>query len=264
MYLGIDLGTSGVKSIIIDDNQNVVGEASSRPLDVERAHPGWSEQHPDLWWSAVCETLDELKATQPDALSAVEGIGLSGQMYGATVLDSSDRPLRNAILWNDTRSGAECAQLFAAVPELVNIVYRRPTPGVTASKLLWLRRHEPKIFSAIETVLLPKDYIRLCLSGEKCSDMADSSGTMWVDLAHRSWSNRMLAATGLDSSQMPVLCAGNGPIASGSCKTLGNGKDAGDRRRWWRQRLRRLRDRRDRRWRRNRFARHVRRAVSCQ
>lgn len=208
MFLGIDLGTSGVKSILIDGEQKLVAEAASRPLSVTRAHPGWSEQDPSLWWDAVTETLDALAASHPDKLAAVEGIGLSGQMYGATVLGEDGKPLRQAILWNDTRTGAECRELEAAVPDLLDRVGRKPTPGVTASKLLWLRRHEPELFAHIHKVLLPKDYIRLRLTGEMVSDMADASGTMWVDLARRDWSDAMLAACGLDRSHMPRLCEG--------------------------------------------------------
>lgn len=208
MFLGIDLGTSGVKSILMDDAQQLVGEASSRPLDVTRRQPGWSEQDPEIWWLAVCETLDALSAEFASEMSAVEGIGLSGQMYGATVLDASDRPLRPAILWNDTRSGAECDDLMREIPELVSYVGRKPTPGVTASKIMWLRKHEPDTYRAIRKVLLPKDYIRLRLSGEKASDLADASGTMWVDLAARGWSDRVLNASGLDRSHMPDLIEG--------------------------------------------------------
>lgn len=208
MFLGIDLGTSGVKSIIIDDGQSLVAEAMSRPLEVTRAHPGWSEQDPDLWWDAVCETLDALAASHPAAMAEVAGIGLSGQMYGATVLGDDDRPLRPAILWNDTRSAAECADLAAAVPDLVKVAGRNPTPGVTASKLMWLRRHEPEVFDATRMVLLPKDYVRLRLSGERASDLADASGTMWVDLAARDWSEPLLAASGMQRSQMPRLNEG--------------------------------------------------------
>ncbi|RLL72986.1 xylulokinase [Paenirhodobacter hankyongi] len=208
MFLGIDLGTSGVKCILMDDAQSVIGEASSRPLEVSRHRPGWSEQDPELWWEAVSETLDSLAAGHPAAMAAVEGIGLSGQMYGATVLDARDQPLRPAILWNDTRSGAECDELMAGVPDLVARVGRRPTPGVTASKILWLRRHEPETYRQIRKVLLPKDYVRLRLSGEKSTDLADASGTMWVDLAARNWSDRMLEASGLNRTHMPQLVEG--------------------------------------------------------
>lgn len=208
MFLGIDLGTSGVKSILIDHNQTIVAQAVSRPLEVTRLHPGWSEQDPDLWWDVVCETLDALQQSHGAALSAVEGIGLSGQMYGAVVLDAADQPIRPAILWNDTRSTAECDRLMDSVPDLIDLVGRNPTPGVTATKLLWLREHEPDTFAATKTVLLPKDYVRLKLSGDKASDRADSSGTMWLDLQTRNWSQRMLDVTGLDLSHMPELFEG--------------------------------------------------------
>lgn len=208
MYLGIDIGTSGVKTILIDDRQAVIGEASSDPQDVERARPGWSEQHPDLWWACVCQTLDRLQASHPQAMPQIAGIGLSGQMYGACVLGADDRPLRKAILWNDTRTRAECAELEALAPDLRQITYRKPTPGITATKLLWLRRHEPDTFDRIRTVMLPKDYVRLRLSGEKATDLADASGTMWVDLARRDWSDDLLACTGLTRAQMPALHEG--------------------------------------------------------
>lgn len=178
MYLGIDLGTSGVKSILIDDNQKIIAEQSSAPLAVSRPHRSWSEQNPDHWWAAVCQTLDGLAANNPRETSAIKSIGLSGQMYGATVLDASDKPLRPAILWNDTRTEKQCADLEAAAPEIRSIAGRKPTPGVTAVKLTWLRDNEPDIFRKTSHVLLPKDYIRLQLSGDKASDMADSSGTM--------------------------------------------------------------------------------------
>ncbi|WP_111431888.1 xylulokinase [Rhodobacteraceae bacterium DSL-40] len=208
MYLGIDLGTSGVKAVLIDDEQRIVAEQASRPLAVSRPHRGWSEQDPALWWQAVEESVDGLAATHGRELSATRGIGLSGQMYGATALDASDAPLRPAILWNDTRCGAECAELDAAVPDLRDIAGRKPTPGVTAAKLAWLRKHEAETFAKIRTVLLPKDYIRLWLSGDKASDMADSSGTLWMDNAARDWSDRLLEATGMERSQMPRLHEG--------------------------------------------------------
>ena len=208
MYLGIDLGTSGVKSILIDETQNLVAEAASEPLAVIRARPGWSEQEPERWLAAVCETLDALQATHPAALAAVRGIGLSGQMYGATVLDAKDQPLRPAILWNDSRSSAECDTLAERVPDLQKLTARRPTPGVTATKLLWLGKYEPELFGRIRSVLLPKDYVRLFLSGDKATDLADASGTMWVDLAGRAYSDRLLEATGLSRRQMPALFEG--------------------------------------------------------
>lgn len=208
MYLGIDLGTSGVKALLIDDDQKLLGEASSRALHVNRPQPGWSEQDPALWWETVCEAVDSLQARHPAALAAVRGIGLSGQMYGATVLDAADQPLRPAILWNDTRTSRECADLEQALPQAAEIAARSVSPGVTAVKLAWLARHEPQLFAAIKTVLLPKDYIRLLLSGDRASDRADSSGTYWMDVARREWSDALLAASGMTRAQMPELFDG--------------------------------------------------------
>ncbi len=188
-----------------------MAEQSSRPLEVSRPHRGWSEQHPDLWWDAVCESLDGLARTHPAQMSAVKGIGLSGQMYGATMLDRADRPLRPAILWNDTRTGRECEDLERRAPDLRRIAGRRATPGVTAPKLAWVRDHEPSLFADIATVLLPKDYVRLRLSGDKASDLADSSGTMWVDVARRDWSDTLLSATDMRREQMPALYEGTAP-----------------------------------------------------
>lgn len=211
MYLGIDLGTSGVKAILMDGDQWIVGQASSRPLEVQRPHRGWSEQDPETWCDAVCEAVDALAANHGKEVAAVRGIGLSGQMYGATVLDETDRPIRPAILWNDTRSSAECRTLERREPELRRIAGRRATPGVTAPKLAWMREHEPEKFERIRTVLLPKDYVRLRLAGCKVSDMADSSGTLWMDVARREWSSQLLAATDLDTSHMPRLVEGTEP-----------------------------------------------------
>ena len=208
MYLGIDLGTSGVKSVLVDASQTFVAQHSSRALDVSRQHFSWSEQDPAIWWDGVCQTLDGLKASHPRELAAVKAIGLSGQMYGATVLGADDKPLRPAILWNDTRTERQCTELEALAPDVRRIAGRKPTPGVTAVKLLWLREHEPDVFAKTKHVLLPKDYVRLMLSGDKASDMADSSGTMWMDIATRDWSDALLDATGMQRAQMPRLHEG--------------------------------------------------------
>ena len=204
MYLGIDIGTSGVKAVVIADDGAVVAQATAA-LEVSRPAPLWSEQDPDSWWQA---TESAVLALPAEARAAVRGVGLAGQMHGATVLGADDRPLRPAILWNDGRSFAECAELEAAEPESRRIAGNLAMPGFTAPKLLWLRRHEPEIFACIATVLLPKDYVRLCMTGEKASDMADSAGTLWLDVAARDWSEAMLVATGLTRAQMPRLAEG--------------------------------------------------------
>ncbi|MDE2434967.1 MAG: xylulokinase [Sphingomonadales bacterium] len=204
MYLGIDIGTSGVKAVILDAGGKVRAQASA-PLTLSRPHPLWSEQDPADWWIATEAAVLALPA---DLRSAVEAIGLAGQMHGATLLGADDRPLRPAILWNDGRAFAECADLEAAVPDLRQIAGNIAMPGFTAPKLAWVRRQEPAVFKAIRSVLLPKDYVRLCLTGEKASDLSDSAGTLWLDVARRDWSDELLAATGLTREQMPRLLEG--------------------------------------------------------
>ncbi len=210
MYLGIDLGTSSVKSLLVDESETVLGAASA-PLGVARPAPGWSEQAPGDWVAATFATLDDLAHRYPVPMSAVRGIGLSGQMHGATLLDAADRPLRPCILWNDVRAMAECAELERECPSLRDVAANAAMPGFTAPKLLWVRRHEPDIFSRARRVLLPKSYLRLTMTGERIEDMSDASGTLWLDVARRAWSERLLAATGLDLSHMPALVEGSEP-----------------------------------------------------
>jgi xylulokinase len=205
MYMGIDVGTSAVKAAVIDDTGKVIDQASS-PLRVSRPQTLWSEQNPADWWAATLSAVRELRLP---VRTAVRAIGLSGQMHGATLLDKNDRVLRPAILWNDGRSAAQCVELEGAVPEMAAITGNRAMPGFTAPKLLWVRLHEPKIFAATAKVLLPKDYVRLLMTGETASDMSDSAGTLWLDVAKRRWSDAMLSGTGLDASHMPKLFEGN-------------------------------------------------------
>jgi xylulokinase len=211
VYLGLDIGTSSVKAVLVDAGQAIVATRSA-PLTVSRPHDGWSEQDPAHWIRAVEAVLDALKADHPAHLAAVGGIGLSGQMHGATLLDGADRPLRPCILWNDGRSAREAAALdadprFRAISG--NIVF----PGFTAPKLAWVKHHEPELFAKVRRVLLPKDYVRLWLSGEAVSDMSDSAGTSWLDVGERRWSAELLAATDLDERHMPRLVEGSQPSA---------------------------------------------------
>jgi xylulokinase len=204
MYIGLDLGTSGLKGLLIDDGQGVVAEASA-PLTVSRPHEGWSEQAPADWIAAAESVFDALA---PQGLSAVRGIGLSGQMHGATLLDSAGEVLRPCILWNDTRSHEEAAELDG------DPMFRRVTgnivfPGFTAPKLVWVARHEPRLRERVARVLLPKDYLRLWLTGEHVAEMSDAAGTAWLDTGRRDWSDACLAATGLDRSHMPRLVEGS-------------------------------------------------------
>lgn len=205
MYIGLDLGTSGVKGIVIDDTQTVLAEATA-PLTVQRPHDGWSEQDPASWITATEAVLDNL-AGQVD-MGAVRGIGLSGHMHGATLLDSADQVLRPCILWNDTRSASEAAVLDDN-PDFRRLTGNIVFPGFTAPKLAWVRNHEPETFAKVAKVLLPKDYLRLWLTGEHVSEMSDAAGTAWLDVANRDWSDDLLAATGLDRDAMPRLVEGS-------------------------------------------------------
>lgn len=205
MYLGVDLGTSSVKGLLINDDQEVVAEARAA-LSVSRPHPGWSEQSPSDWLSATCDVMAALGAKTD--LKAVKAVGLSGHMHGATLIDKAGDVLRPCILWNDTRSHEEAATLdvdpnFRAVSG--NIVF----PGFTAPKIAWVKNNEPAIFDRTARILLPKDYLRLWLTGEAVSEMSDAAGTSWLDVGARDWSDDLLAATGLTRDHMPTLVEGS-------------------------------------------------------
>jgi xylulokinase len=213
MYLGIDVGTSSVKVLLVDDEQRIVGEGSA-PLTVERPNPLWSEQSPASWWNATTEAIARLRIDAAAAFSALRGIGLSGQMHGATLLDSQLRVLRPAILWNDGRSQAECSELETREPRLREITGNAAMPGFTAPKVLWVAHHEPEVFAQTAHVLLPKDWLRMELTGDLATDMSDASGTLWLDVGARRWSGEMLAACGLGASALPRLFEGSRPTGT--------------------------------------------------
>ena len=222
--VGLDVGTSSVKGVAIDGEGAVLGIA-------ERAHPrssprpGWSEQDPDDWWRGASEVLAELGADGAD------GIGLAGQMHGLVALDGSGRPLRPAILWNDGRTQAQCHEIERRVgfDRLVELTGNRALAGFTAPKLLWLRLHEPDVYDRIRHVLLPKDYVRLRLTGEHAIDVADASGTLLFDVARRRWSDEMLAALEIDPGWLPTVLespALSGRTADGVPVAAGAGDQA--------------------------------------
>ncbi len=206
--LGIDVGTSAVKVALVDDGDRVLASSSS-PLSIRHPAPGFSEQDPEDWWTATCACLDALRAEHGVSLAEVEAIGLSGQMHGATLLDRSGKVLRPCILWNDGRSELECRELEHAWPALREVTGNLAMPGFTAPKLLWVRKHEPAVFVRIAKVLLPKAYIRFRLCGDYVEDLSDASGTLWLDVARRTWSPEALAACGLSQEQMPALVEGS-------------------------------------------------------
>ncbi len=196
--LGIDVGTSGCKVLLLDENGTVLKQAASEyPLSVPK--PMWSEQNPDDWWTGVQKCIEEIGEEGLDA------IGVTGQMHGAVFLDENDEVIRPAILWNDQRTVEECADIDRTVgPDSVRaITCNPPLTGFQAPKILWVRKHEPENFARIKTVLLPKDYIRFKLTGEKVTEVSDASGTGLFDVPNRKWSDEMLRLLGLDSHMFP-------------------------------------------------------------
>ena len=193
--VGLDVGTSAVKGVAIDEEGRVLATASAE-YPLSRPQPGWSEQEPEDWWRAAEEVLGRLPAGP---------VGLSGQMHGLVVLDAEQRVLRPAILWNDQRTAVECAEIEERVglARLLELTGNRALTGFTAPKLLWLRRHEPEIYRRIRHVLLPKDYVRLRLTGEPAVDVADASGTLLFDVRRRAWSEEVCAALAIPLEWLP-------------------------------------------------------------
>jgi xylulokinase len=230
--VGLDVGTSGAKAIAISTDGAVLARAEV-PYELAVPHPGWAEQDPEDWWRASEQALGEL-GVRP------AGIGLTGQMHGLVVLDGADRVLRPAILWNDQRTAEECAEIEDCIgrERLIGLTGNRALTGFTAPKLLWLRKHEPDVYARIAHVLLPKDYVRLRLTGERATDASDASGTLLFDVPGRRWSDEVVAALGLDPEWLPpalespepsgttpdgvVVAAGAGDQAAGA---LGVGVD---------------------------------------
>lgn len=222
MYLGIDLGTSGVKSLLIDNNQKIIASAHS-DLKVTRPQSGWSEQDPENWITATANTLDSLKSSHAKELSEVKGIGLSGQMHGATLIDKSDQVIRPCMLWNDSRSHIEAAEMDSN-PKFRQISGNIVFPGFTAPKVAWVKNNEPENYSKVHKVLLPKDYVRLWLTGEYVTDMSDASGTSWLNVADRKWSSELLDESKMKIEQMPELIEGSevsGQLKHEHCQNWG-------------------------------------------
>jgi xylulokinase len=197
--IGLDVGTTGVKALAVSETGEVLASAEEGyPLSTPR--PGWAEQDPEDWWRATERALERLGARD------VAGIGLSGQMHGLVALDEADRVIRPAILWNDGRTGAEVAEIEERVglERLVELTGNRALTGFTAPKLLWLRRHEPDSYARIAHILLPKDYVRLRMCGERAIDVADASGTLLFDVARRRWSHDVVDALELDPEWLPL------------------------------------------------------------
>ena len=203
LYAGIDLGTSGIKIVIADKDDRIVASAS-RAISTRRLHEGWNEQHPDDWWAAVCDCFDEL-APQKKIMARVKGIGLSGQMLGIVLIDKHDNAIRRTMLWNDGRAVRECEELLGRIPDIGMRANGTPDPGLGAPKLLWLARHEPNVLKLADCLLLPKDYVRLKLTGERLSEPSDAGGTMLLECATGTWSGELCTAAEWDLDRLPAL-----------------------------------------------------------
>jgi xylulokinase len=206
--IGIDLGTSGIKLVMLAADGTLEAEATA-PLEVSRPRPLWSEQSPADWWAALDIAMRQLReAAGGTRWAKVRGMAAAGQMHGAVLLDAAGEVLRPAILWNDGRSQAQCDALEGAEPATRRITANRAMAGFTAPKLLWVAEHEPELFTQTARVLLPKDWLAWKLTGVFSTEMSDASGTLWLDVARRRWSDTMLQATGLNASHMPMLFEG--------------------------------------------------------
>ena len=222
MFVGLDLGTSGVRALLVDADGAAVAVADAG-LSVSHPHPGWSEQDPADWIAASEQALASLVEQASDAMAQLRGIGLSGQMHGATLLDAEGAVLRPCMLWNDTRSHAQAAKLDAN-PDFPKISGNIVFPGFTAPKVMWVAENEPEIFAQVAKVLLPKDYLSYWLTGRAASDMSDSAGTSWMDVGARAWSENLLKGSGMRADQMPDLIEGTdivGTIRPELAKALG-------------------------------------------
>lgn len=204
-FFGIDVGTSGTKSLAIDEQGKILTCATAE-YPISHPHPGWSEQNPLDWWEATVKTVRQLLKKANLKAADVKGIGLSGQMHGSVFLDERDNVIRPALLWNDQRTAAECAEIEKRAggrSKLIRMVSNPALTGFTAPKILWLRNHEPKHYDKLRKVLLPKDYIRFRLTGEYATEVSDASGTLLLDVSKRRWSKNLLDKLELDPSLLP-------------------------------------------------------------
>ena len=213
MFLGLDCGTSGLKALLVDESGAAVASAARAYLP-DRPRPGWSEQDPGVWRAAMAGAIADLRAANPEALAALKGVGFSGQMHGAVLIDRADRPVRPAILHNDGRAHAEAAGLAQEFPDLARVVGVKPMPGFTGPKLLWLARNEPELRGRIDCVLAPKDFLRLALTGERGTDMSDAAGQWLLDEAARRWSADAIEACRAEPAWAPCLHEGSDPVGT--------------------------------------------------
>jgi xylulokinase len=226
VYLGVDIGTSGTKTIAMQRDGKILASATAEyPLLAPR--PGWSEQDPEHWWQATVKTIKSVVKQGQLKPSDISGIGLSGQMHGSVFLDAEDQVIRPALLWNDQRTAAECVEIEKRAGgrrKLIDMVANPALTGFTAPKILWLRNHEPKHYDRVRHVLLPKDYVRLRLTGEYATEVSDASGTLLLDVCNRVWSKKLLSKLEIDSAWLPKVHESeevSGRLTMGAARTLG-------------------------------------------
>lgn len=204
-FLGIDVGTGGSRAVLIDENGNIIASETVEHIPFATPEIGWAEQNPEDWWQASAEAVR--KILKKENAEDIAAIGLSGQMHGAVLLDENDKVLRPALIWCDQRTQKQCDELTAKVgkEKLIELVSNPALTNFTLTKMLWVRENEPEIWEKVKTVMLPKDYVRLCLTGEKATDVADASGTLLLDVRNRKWSSEMLSAVEMDKNILPKL-----------------------------------------------------------
>jgi xylulokinase len=215
LVLGIDVSTTATKAVLVDE-RGAVAAVGNAEYDTSAPHPRWSEQDPELWWTGAIGAIGAALAAAGVTGAEVTAIGLTGQMHGAVLLDAADRPLRPAILWNDQRTAAECDEIrrLVGARRLIEITGNDALTGFTAPKLLWVRSHEPDTWAKVAHLLLPKDFVRLRLTGDHAIDKSDAAGTLLLDLAAREWSDEVLAALELDPAWLPPTF--EGPMPTGT------------------------------------------------
>jgi xylulokinase len=204
-FLGIDIGTSGTRAVLIDESGRVLGSATVEHRPISSPHPGWAEQDPDDWWSAARRAIPECLAKANASASEVLSVGLTGQMHGLVLLDAEGKVLRPSLIWCDQRTEAECREITEAVgaKRLIELTANPALTGFTLPKIWWVRKHEPQIWARVKRIMLPKDYVRFRLTGAHAIDVADASGTLMFDVVHRRWSTEMLKVSGLAEEMLP-------------------------------------------------------------
>ena len=225
-FLGIDVGTGGSRAVLIGDNGKVAASATVAHAEFASPQIGWAEQDPRDWWRASSEAIRRVLSSDGVTADEIGAVGFSGQMHGSVLLDGADNVLRPALLWCDQRTEKQCLEITAKIgaERLIELVCNPAVTGFTLPKLLWVRENEPEIWARVRSVLLPKDYVRLRLSGDKASDVADSSGTLLFDVRNRRWSDEMLDALDLDRALFPTVYESievTGKVSSDGAKATG-------------------------------------------